>query len=50
MSEEFPDKPNGMHWRTYEQWRRVHDVAEERSNIGLRSFLERLCRRSLRRT
>jgi hypothetical protein len=50
MSEEFPDKPNGMHWRTYEQWRRVHDVAEERSNIGLRSYLERLCRRSLRRT
>jgi hypothetical protein len=31
MLEEFPDKPKGMHWRTYERWRRVHDVAEERS-------------------
>jgi hypothetical protein len=35
MLEEFPDKPKGMHWRTYERWRRVHDVAEERSTIGL---------------
>jgi hypothetical protein len=31
MSEEFPDKPKGMHWRTYERWRRVHDLAKERS-------------------
>ena len=23
MLEEFPDKPKGMHWRTYERWRRV---------------------------
>ena len=49
MSEEFPDKPKGMHWRTYERLRRVHDVAEERSAIGLRSFVERLGRR-FRRT
>ena len=45
MLEEFPDKPKGMHWRTYERWRRVHDVAEERSNIGLMGFVERLGRR-----
>ena len=36
MSEEFPDKPKGMHWRTYERLRWVHDIADERSTIGLR--------------
>jgi hypothetical protein len=49
VSEEFPDKPKGMHWRTYERLRWVHDVADERSTIGLRSFVERLGRR-FRRT
>ena len=49
MLEEFPDKPKGMHWRTYERWRRVHDVAEERSNRGLMGFLERMGRRTSRR-
>ena len=49
MLEEFPDKPKGMHWRTYERWRRVHDVAEERSTIGLMGFVERLGRRTSRR-
>ena len=46
MLEEFPDKPKGMHWRTYERWRRVHDAAQERSIIGLMGFVERLRRRS----
>jgi len=49
MLEEFPDKPKGMHWRTYERWRRVHDAAEERSTIGLMGFVERLGRRTSRR-
>ena len=49
MLEEFPDKPKGMHWRTYERWCRVHDAAEERSTIGLMSFVERLGRRTSRR-
>jgi hypothetical protein len=49
MLEEFPDKPKGMHWRTYERWRRLHDAAEERSNIGLMGFVERLGRRTSRR-
>ena len=49
MLEEFPDKPKGMHWRTYDRWRRVHDVAEERSTIGLMGLVERLDRRSSRR-
>jgi hypothetical protein len=30
----FPDKPKGMHWRTYDRLCRVHDAAEERSIIG----------------
>ena len=49
MLEEFPDKPKGMHWRTYERWRRVHDVAEERSTVGLMGFVERQRRRLSRR-
>ena len=49
MLEEFPDKPKGMHWRTYERWRHVHDLAEERSNRGLMGFVERLGRRTSRR-
>lgn len=27
MLEEFPDKPKGMHWRTYERRRAAHDAA-----------------------
>jgi hypothetical protein len=49
MFDEFPDKPKGVHWRTYHRLRRLHDVAEERSNIGLMRSVERLDRRSLRR-
>jgi hypothetical protein len=49
MLDEFPEKPKGMHWRTYERWRRIHDIAEERSNIGLMGFVERLGRRTSRR-
>jgi hypothetical protein len=49
MLEDFPEKPKGMHWRTYERWCRVHDAAEERSTIGLMSFVGRLGRRLSRR-
>jgi hypothetical protein len=38
-----------MHLETYARWRRVHDAAEDRSNIGLMNFAERLGRRSSRR-
>ena len=48
LLDEFPDKPKGMHWRTYDRLRRIHDVAEERSTIGLMRFVERLGRSSRR--
>jgi hypothetical protein len=46
---DFPDKPTGMHWRTYDRLCRVHDAAEERSIIGPMHFVEGLGRRSSRR-
>jgi hypothetical protein len=49
MLEDFPEKPKGMHWRTYERWSRVHDLARERSTIGLMGAMERLNRRLSRR-
>jgi hypothetical protein len=49
MLDEFPDKPKGMHWRRYDRLRRLHEVAEERSAIGLIGFVERLSRRASRR-
>ena len=45
MLDEFPDKPKGMHWRTYERLCRSHDDAEERSTIGLMGLVQRLDRR-----
>jgi hypothetical protein len=44
MVEGFPDKPKGMHWRTYDRLCRLHDAAEDRSTIGLMHFLERMRR------
>jgi hypothetical protein len=48
MHQEFPDKPKGLHWRTYERWRRVHDVADQRSTVGMIGVVERQRRRSFR--
>jgi len=42
MLDEFPDKPKGMHWRTYDRLRGLHDAAENRSTMGLMSFRRRL--------
>jgi len=48
-SEEFPDKPKGMHWRTYDRLYRLHDAAEERSIIGLMNFVGASSGRTSRR-
>ena len=45
----FPSRPRFMHRTTYERWRQAHDDAEERSAMGLMSFVERLGRRTSRR-
>ena len=42
MFEDFPDKPKGMHWRTYDRLRGRYDMAEARSMAGLERFLNRL--------
>jgi len=46
----FPDKPKGMHWRTYDRLRRAHDAAEARSTLGLMEFVASLNRRARRRS
>jgi len=40
MSQAFPNKPKGMHWRTYERLRRAHDAADARSMTGIMRFLD----------
>jgi hypothetical protein len=42
--EEFPDKPKGMHWGTYDRLRRAHDLAAAHS-MGLTRLVDRLQRR-----
>jgi hypothetical protein len=41
----FPDKPKGMHWRTYERLCEAHDLAEARllqaSSLAVRLFRDR---------
>jgi len=46
MLEDFPEKPKGMHWRTYERLCRVHDAAQGRSIVGLTDFVKRLRKRA----
>lgn len=40
--DDSPDKPKGMHWRTYERICRLHDAADRRSMVGLMGLLGRL--------
>ena len=35
LGDEFPEKPVGMHWQTYDRLCRAYDIAEERSMVGL---------------
>jgi hypothetical protein len=41
----FPEKPKGMHWRTFERLRRSHDEAQARSMTDTSQYLDRLRRR-----
>jgi hypothetical protein len=49
MLDNFPKKPKGMHWRTYERLCRVHNAAQARFIPGLMGFVMRLRRRIYRR-
>jgi hypothetical protein len=42
VTEAFPEKPKGMHWRRYNRLRRRHTQAYERSLMGLAKSVERL--------
>jgi len=42
LFDEFPEKPVGMHWQTYDRLRRTYDIAEERSMVGLSRYVERV--------
>ena len=41
MTKLFPEKPKGMHWRTYERFRWEHDEADMEQLAGLREWLDR---------
>ena len=42
IMEPFPEKPKGMHWKTYERLWWEHHEAEMEQLIGMREWLARL--------
>jgi len=41
LLEPFPDKPRGMHWRTYQKLRARGEAAEAASNALMMQYLSR---------
>jgi hypothetical protein len=39
MLDNFPEKPKGMHWRTYERLCCVHNAAQARYIPGMMGFV-----------
>ena len=46
MLDDFPEKPKGMHWRTYERLCRAHDAAQAHLIIGQTDFVKRMRKRA----
>jgi hypothetical protein len=42
MTEPFPNKPKGMHWRTYERLWWEHHESETEQLAGMRKWLDKL--------
>lgn len=42
MTEPFPERPKGMHWKTYERLWWEHHEAETEQLVGMREWLEKL--------
>src|SRR5215218_5276421 len=40
MTKLFPEKPKGMHWKTYERLRWEHDEADMKQLAGMREWLD----------
>jgi hypothetical protein len=40
LLEPFPEKPRGMHLRTYDRLRELAEIAEQRSNALLKAWVQ----------
>jgi hypothetical protein len=44
MRKPFPEKPKGMHWKTYERLRWEYHEAEREQLAGMREWLEKFAK------